>query len=93
MKRIFALFLILCVLCAPAWAETRNVKTKDELWEAINLAKDGDVIKVEAGTYKITQAMFIHKSITIKGADKTTTVLDGGGGSNSIFFRGVPSRQ
>ena len=85
MKRIFALFLILCVLCAPAWAEkTWDVKTVPELSDAINHAEEGDVINVTAGKYDINLPLPIRKSVTVKGADRATTIMNGGG--NNIIF-------
>ena len=52
-----------------------------DLQAAIDSAKNGDVIKLEAGTYDISD-LTINKQITIDGTDGT--VLDGGGSETGI---------
>ncbi|MBQ9563957.1 MAG: SYNERG-CTERM sorting domain-containing protein [Synergistaceae bacterium] len=85
MKRVLALALALCALCVPAGATVWNVDTAARLSEALDGAKDGDTINLAAGTYSITSALYVEASITIRGADRATTILDGGGGEHSIL--------
>ena len=90
MKRILALALALCMAAVPAGADTWNVDTAARLSEALSGAKNGDTINIAAGTYSITSALYIEASITIRGAGRDTTILDGGG-SSRIFFVEAPS--
>jgi len=52
--------------------------------EAINAVetKDGHVIYVDAGTYR--ENVVVNKSITLKGEDNKTVIIDGGGVANAI---------
>jgi len=45
--------------------------------EAINWASAGDAILVAAGTY--SENVVVHKSVSIIGEDRNTTIIDGGG--------------
>ena len=49
----------------------------ETIQEAVYNANDGDIIKVVADTYR--EHVFINKSITLEGADPTTTIIDGTG--------------
>jgi len=50
--------------------------------EAIDAASPGDIIFVLAGTYN--EHIVINKSIKLIGADKTATIIDGGGTGKAI---------
>ncbi|MBQ9564920.1 MAG: hypothetical protein IJU98_04970, partial [Synergistaceae bacterium] len=79
MKRVLALALALCALCVPAWAATWNVGNVNELSQALRSAANGDVISMAAGTYNVASTLSITKSVAIQGANRDTTILDGGG--------------
>ena len=51
--------------------------------EAVNNATNGDTIEVEAGIYY--EHVYINKSITLQGANSTTTIIDGT--SNGAILR------
>jgi hypothetical protein len=53
---------------------------------AINLANEGDTIEVAAGTYNLTEALNLGKSISMIGADANTTIIDVSGLSTSYAF-------
>jgi parallel beta-helix repeat protein len=52
--------------------------------EAINAAEtvDGDTLFVESGTYK--ENVVVNKSITLEGANKEITIIDGGNLANTV---------
>lgn len=51
---------------------------------SINAATAGDVIEVGPGTYPLNQAS-LFKDLAIRGAGRTSTILDGGG-VNQVFY-------
>ena len=52
--------------------------------DAVDAASDGDVIYVYSGTYY--ENIVVDKSITLKGEDKTSTVIDGGDNENKAVI-------
>lgn len=50
---------------------------------AIGKASSGDTVNVAAGTYY--EHVTIGKSLTLQGADRETTVIDGGGSGDVIY--------
>lgn len=55
----------------------RNVSLYSSIQEAINAAKNGDVILIPVGIYR--EKIVINKSVTLKGAGMHLTVIDGDG--------------
>ena len=56
----------------PGWYYATHVKT---IQEGINVAKNGDIVFVFSGTY--AENVVINVSITLKGEDRNTTIIDG----------------
>jgi len=80
--------LILCLVFLSISATMQlNVKATPDpirvpedyttIQEAINQANPGDTIQVSSGTYQET--LFINKTLTLIGEDKTNTILEGSG--------------
>ena len=44
--------------------------------EGVAAAAAGDVVEVAAGTYTISSQITVAKAITIRGADRATTIID-----------------
>ena len=91
-KRNF-IFLLLCTTLL--FASTKMVFSTDAasnvifvpgnyqtIQEAIDAANPGDIIQVSAGTYN--ECLFINKTLTLKGEDKATTIIDGCGSPTVI---------
>jgi len=55
----------------------------ETIQEAVNNATNGDIIEVDAGIYY--EHVYINKSITLQGANSTTTIIDGT--SNGTILR------
>jgi hypothetical protein len=76
----------------PMHPNTVNVSNMTELQSAINGATAGDVIVMAPGTYvgmvEIWNSGTESDPIVLRGADRSTTILDGDGGGNGIFIRG-----
>ena len=51
---------------------------------AVDAANPGDTVFVRAGTYY--EHVVVNKSLTLQGEDKTTTIIDGGGGGYGIHM-------
>ncbi len=56
--------------------------TNGKIQDAINAASSGDTIEVVAGTYH--EGLFINKPLTLEGATRDTTILDGTGVSSGV---------
>jgi len=65
-------------LIVPAVADTLQVPQEyPTIQAAVNAAGTGDVVEVDAGTY--LENVIVNKTVTIRGASATSTVVDGGG--------------
>jgi|GEM_PF-3075902 len=65
-----------CSSFAPVTLNHSGVKTGySTIQSAITASVNGDIINVAAGTYE--EHLTINKQITLVGADKTTTIIDG----------------
>ncbi|MFB7140154.1 glycosyl hydrolase family 28-related protein [Gottfriedia sp. NPDC056225] len=56
---------------------THSNTVYSNLETAVNAAKDGDTVKVPAGTYKLNSQLRIEKAITIIGAGESTVITKG----------------
>ena len=79
-------FLFLCMLaCAVGVASARTIYVPDDYakiqW-AVDNASYGDTIFVRNGTY--IENVVVNKSLTLRGEDRTTTIIDGGGSGHVI---------
>ena len=90
-QRLLLILLLLTLLPAtltawlvlPAAADTLQVPQEyATIQAAVNAARNGDIIEVDAGTYP--ENVIVNKTVTIKGYSATTTIVDGGG--NDIVF-------
>jgi parallel beta-helix repeat protein len=87
MIRRKALLLVCLVLLLVSATMQLNVKASPGLikvpsdyttiQEAVNNASPGDTVQVSAGTYRET--IFINKTLTLLGEDKTNTIIIGSG--------------
>jgi len=74
---------LLAWLILPATADTLQVPQQyPTIQAAVNAARNGDTIEVDAGTYP--ENVIVNKTVTIKGDSSTTTIVDGGG--NDMVF-------
>jgi len=63
-----------------------------KIQEAINAAKEGDTIFVSAGTYY--ENLRINKTVSLRGENKNTTIIDGNGGyysDETVIFITMPT--
>ena len=65
------LFVCLLVLTWTGSAATLTLSPADNLQSAVDTATDGSVITLNAGTYTLSQKLFIGKTITLQGAAGT----------------------
>lgn len=66
---------MLCNQVVEASVLTANSVSFSDVTAAVNLAKDGDIVKIPAGTATWTNTLQLTKNITLQGA--TTVVRDG----------------
>lgn len=87
-KRDLLLFTIVCALANTSLsAATLNVPDDHQtIQAAINSANNGDTIQVAAGTYK-ENIELSGKGVTLKGASRATTIIDGNGGASCIRIK------
>ena len=93
-KTLIATAALVASISFTAGAVT--VSNFTELAEAISTASNGDEIILDAGTYEVTSKITITKSVTIIGAGKGQTFLDGGSTadparSNAVFYVHAPN--
>ncbi len=69
---------------------THTVSNANELREKINESEQGDIIKLNSGTYTIASSLQIAKKITITSDDKSNTVLNYTGVENTPLFQLQP---
>ncbi len=55
--------------------ETHSVSSAADLAQAIEAAKSGDVIQLDAGQYDLTSSLVINKKITIESSDPTNKAM------------------
>ena len=84
-KIIFAI-LILFIISGSALAATITVQPSESIQEAIDQARNGDVIEVMSGTYQGT--LDIKKEVSLVGIDsgKGIPVIDAGSILGSVFI-------
>jgi len=73
---------LLLAVTATAGAGTWNVNPSESIQAAIDSASPGDTINVTAGTY--TEALTIDKSLTLQGAGRAVTTIDGSAGNPAV---------
>ncbi|MFN8678598.1 MAG: hypothetical protein U0Z70_19635 [Thermomicrobiales bacterium] len=54
-----------------------DVKPTDDLQAAINAATSGSMLRLCAGTFRVTSTLVIEKDLTLAGAGAEETILDG----------------
>ena len=77
-KTLIATAALVASISFTAGAAQTTVSDFAGLSDAISTALDGDEIILNAGTYEVTSKITITKSVTIIGAGKGVTILDGG---------------
>ncbi|UCF08044.1 MAG: right-handed parallel beta-helix repeat-containing protein [Thermoplasmata archaeon] len=58
----------------------------ETIQEAVDMAEPGDTIYVHAGTYP--ESLQISKTLTLKGEDKSTTIIDASDNQRGIYVSG-----
>ncbi|MFM8625886.1 MAG: choice-of-anchor Q domain-containing protein [Actinomycetota bacterium] len=61
--------------------------THASIQAAMNAASSGDVVHVCAGTYSISTRLEITKTLTLRGAGASSTILDGGGATQILIVQ------
>ena len=77
-KTLIATAALVASISFTAGAAQTTVSDFAGLSDAISNASSGDEIILNAGTYEVTSKITITKSVTIIGAGKGQTILDGG---------------
>jgi len=78
MKKLLAMALVLFLFYIPVSIQDEIiVKNGESIQDAINNAKDGDIIVIKEGIYK--ENLVINKSISLIGEGKV--IIDGNGGT------------
>lgn len=77
-KTLIATAALVASISFTAGAAQTTVSDFAGLSDAISHASSGDEIILNAGTYEVTSKITITKSVTIIGAGKGLTILDGG---------------
>jgi len=81
----------LCASLRPSGADDTLA-----IQNAINSCAEGKVVKLSAGTFRVTPPLQLGKGITLRGAGMGTTILKGTGTSSNYFVRigsaGAPDR-
>ena len=77
-KTLIATAALVASISFTAGAAQTTVSDFAGLSDAISAALDGDKIILDAGTYEVTTKITITNSVTITGAGKGVTILDGG---------------
>lgn len=95
-KTLIATAALVASISFTAGAAQTTVSDFAGLSDAISAASNGDEIILNAGTYEVTNKITITKSVTIIGAGKGQTILDGGSTaeparSNAVFAVEAPN--
>jgi len=91
MRKHFGLLAILLLLAsflahfsqaqATVWRVPEDYQT---IQAAVDAGASGDTIEVSPGVYR--ESVFVDKSLTIRGQDKSTTIVDGSGGGYAFWL-------
>ena len=95
-KTLIATAALVASISFTAGAAQTTVSDFAGLSNAISAASNGDEIILDAGTYEVTNKITITKSVTIIGAGKGQTILDGGSTadparSTAVFYVKAPN--
>ena len=95
-KTLIATAALVASISFTAGAAQTTVSDFAGLSDAISHASSGDEIILNAGTYEVTSKITITKSVTIIGAGKGQTILDGGSTadparSTAVFYVHAPN--
>ena len=95
-KTLIATAALVASISFTAGAAQTTVSDFAGLSDAISHASSGDEIILNAGTYEVTTKITITKSVTIIGAGKGKTILDGGSTadparSTAVFYVKAPN--
>lgn len=95
-KTLIATAALVASISFTAGAAQTTVSDFAGLSDAISTASNGDEITLNAGTYEVTSKITITKSVTIIGAGKGQTILDGGSTadparSTAVFYVHAPN--
>ena len=95
-RTLIATSALVASISFTAGAAQTTVSDFAGLSNAISAASNGDEIILDAGTYEVTNKITITKSVTIIGAGKGKTILDGGSTadparSTAVFYVHAPN--
>ena len=78
MKRFISVITLLCMLVSlftlSAYADNYLVKSPSDFAKVLSEAKDGDIIKLDAGEYTMPQSVSAQ-NLTIQGAGESSTLI------------------